>query len=166
MFYIAGISEKASWRDLDGLMSISKHPSPSDTVFPHHRFLDRGGKVLLPYSVCAFPSTFLSLECGCSGIFFFFFCPYPCSYSWGSRLVNHKLVKRAGKHWLELPRFYVTVVHSQSIIYTKYKIQFPLHFSWCLLRINFLCLDKKGILSPYEEDSEAFKEKLIFSLQF
>lgn len=31
----------------------------------------------------------------------------------------------AGKHWLELSRLYVTVVHSQSVIYTKYKIHYP-----------------------------------------
>lgn len=50
--------EKASLKDLDRLMTSSKHPSPSDPVIPA-----RGGKFGSPYCVCVF-SQHLPHPCG------------------------------------------------------------------------------------------------------
>lgn len=117
--------EKASLKDLDQLMSSSKHPSPSDPVFP-----GRGGKRRLPHCIYLFPQHLPHPR----GVWLWAF--YPRFQLSLLRFQERELPVSeigAGQHWLELPRLYVTVVHSQSIIYTKYKIHFPLLGNWCLL---------------------------------
>lgn len=117
--------EKASLKDLDRLMSSSKHPSLSDPVFP-----DWSGKFSLPHSIYLFPQH-LPHPCG---VWLWAF--YPLFQLSLLRFQDRELQVSeiwAGQHWLKLPRLYVTAVHSQSIIYTKYKIHFPLLCNWCLL---------------------------------
>lgn len=102
-------------------MSSSKHPLPSAPVFPQPA-ASRGRKLFSPHCVSLFPHPFLSsMECG-SGAFY---PPFRFSFLM-FRDAEFQVSKIcAGKHWLELPRVYVAVVHSQNIIYTKYRIHFP-----------------------------------------
>lgn len=141
-------------------MSSSKHPSPS---FPHQQFPGRGGKIVftpLCLSLSLAPSSAIwSVAPGLLS-------PFPSLTPDVPDRELQVIKLWAGKHWLELPRHYVTVVHSQSIIYTTYRIHFPLHFNWCSLSSNSLCWDEKGIPSPCEWNSESIKKNQPFPHSF
>lgn len=140
-------------------MSSSKHPSPSDPVFPHQQFPDRRGKIVFPHCVCLFHQHLPQ--------------PYRL-WLWGFYpLLQLSLLRFqdresqvskiwAGKHWLELPRLYVTVVHSQSVIYTKYKIHFFPTFSLMLALDQLPLFGRERNPSPCERDLESIKKDQPF----
>lgn len=124
-------------------------------MFPHQQSPDRGAKWFSHIVSVSSPSTFLSHTEGGSGALI----PFSSSHFWGSRIRESQVSTiGAGKHWLELPRLYVTAVHSQSGIYTKYKIHFSLHFQLMLALDQLPLFGQERNPSPCERNLESIQK--------